>query len=277
MTKKILNSDKELHLEYKGYTAICTPNPKDRNRYYVRICPPGHPDDPMKDWVFAGSTSKEAENYFKIQVDSIIEHAEFKAKQKAWEQENDVNSIGCVFDIMPDKFLERIEANSFDKSLIDSVTSGEYTVPLYYITKAWDVLLKGTLGCWSFMIGSEEDDDFSEESLKEFLEEEEATRSRRQAITDNDRMKSIWKEKFNIDIDAMEIDFTQFDKHIPPKASVDTFNRVFFDVPEGIVEWVMGGINHPNGECTFDAVSSLMELTSAVVLDRETHCFGHFD
>ena len=277
MAKKILNNDKELHLEYKGYTAICAPNPKDRNRYYGRICLPGHPNEPMKDCVFAGSTPEEAEKYFKIQVNSIIEHAEFKAKQNAWDQENDVESIGCVFDIMPDRFLERIEANTFDKSLLDSVTGGDYAVPLYYVTKAWDVLLKGTLGCWSFMIGPEEEDDFSEETLQVFMEEKQASRTRWQAICDNDRMKTLWKEKFNIDIDAMEIDFTQYNMHIPPKASIDTFNRVFFDVPEGIVEWVMGGINHPNGECAFDAVSSLMELTSAVVLDRETHCLGHFD
>ena len=271
------NNDKELRFEYKGYTAICTPNSKDRDCYYGRVCYPGHPEEPMNDSVFTGDTPKEAEERFKNLVDSIIEHVEFKAKQKAWEQENDVDSIGCVFDIMPDKFLERIEANIFDKNLLTSIKGADYEVPLYYVTKAWDVLLKGTLGSWSFMIGPEEDDDFSEERLDEFIREDGATRTRGQAISDNKRIKAIWKEKFDIDIDALQIDFTQYDKHIPPKASYDTFQSVFFDVPEGIVEWVMGGVNHPNGNCNFDAVSSLMELTAAVVLDRETHCLGHFD
>lgn len=54
-------------------------------------------------------------------------------------------------------------------------------VPLYYVTKAWDVLLKNSLGVWSFMIGPEEDEDISEESLKLFLKYEGATWSRVQA------------------------------------------------------------------------------------------------
>lgn len=62
---------KEIYLEYKGYTAICKRNPKDRNRFYGRPYPPGHPDEPM-DWYFAGDNRKEVEEMFRSQVDDII-------------------------------------------------------------------------------------------------------------------------------------------------------------------------------------------------------------
>lgn len=259
---------KEIYLEYKGYTAICKRNPKDRNRFYGRPYPPGHPDEPM-DWYFAGDNRKEVEEMFRSQVDDIIKGEEFQKEQEAWSASNDNDSIGLVFDILPDRFLERLLAGNFDKSLLEGVKGGDYVVPLYYVTKAWDVLLKGTLDSWSFMIGPEEDDDFSEETLREFMEEEGATRSRGQAIIDNDRMKALWMEYFDIDIDKIEVDFTQYNMHIPPQISDADYYDHFLDVPNGIVEWIMNGVNYPTGGVTFDGVSSLMEFAAMIELVRQ--------
>ncbi len=175
---------------------------------------------------------------------------------------------------MPDEFQERISSPDFDRKLIEGVVGGDYTVPLYYVTKAWDILLKGTLDVWSFMIGPEEDDDFSEETLKEFMEEEGATRSRGQATIDNDKMKALWKAQFGIDIDELDVDFTIFDMHIPPKVKPNEYNDYFLDVPDGIVEWIMCGINHPTGGVTFDSVSSLMEFTALIELVRQDKFCG---
>lgn len=119
------------------------------------------------------------------------------------------------------------------------------------------------------MIGPEEDDDYSEESLKEFMEEEGATRSRGQAIIDNDRMKDIWKEHFGIDVDKIEVDFTQYNKHIPPRISDSAYYDYFLDVPDGVVEWINYRINHPTGGVTFDSVSSLMEFAALIILVRQ--------
>ena len=267
------NSNKGFFLEYKGYTAICKRNPNDRNRFYGKPCPPGHPDEPM-DFPFAGDNRRELEEVLRSQVDDIIKMEECRKEQEVWSAVNDKDSIGLVFDILPDRFLERVLAGDFDKTLLEGVKGGDYIVPLYYVTKAWDVLLKGSLEPWSFMIGPEGDDDFSEETLKEFMEEECASRSRGQAIIDNDRMKAIWKEQYGIDIDDIEVDFTQYDMHIPPKCSDDTYDNHFLDVPNGIVEWVMSGINHPNGGVAYDSVSSLMEFAALIELVRQDKFCG---
>ena len=271
MDKK--NSSTGICLEYKGYTAICKRNPNDRNRFYGKPCPPGHPDKPM-DCLFAGDNRRELEEVLRSQVDDIIKMEECRKEQEVWSAVNDKDSIGLVFDILPDRFLERVLAGDFDKTLLEGVKGGDYVVPLYYVTKAWDVLLKGSLEPWSFMIDPEEDDDFSEETLKEFMEEECASRSRGQAIIDNDRMKAIWKEQYGIDIDDIEVDFTQYDMHIPPKCSDDTYDDHFLDVPNGIVEWVMSGINHPNGRVAYDSVSSLMEFAALIELVRQDKFCG---
>lgn len=67
-----------IKLEYKGYTAILVPNSKDKNRLYGRPCPPGHPDEPIKNYSFAGDNQIEAEKQFRIQVESIIRHKEYE-------------------------------------------------------------------------------------------------------------------------------------------------------------------------------------------------------
>ncbi len=72
---------KAVFLEYKGYTALCTPNPKDRNRLYGMPCPPGHPDEPMENWPFAGDNRKDVEETFRCQVDDILKREKYKNKK----------------------------------------------------------------------------------------------------------------------------------------------------------------------------------------------------
>ena len=176
----------------------------------------------------------------------------------------------CVFDILPQRFRERIATDKFDKALLKSVPGGDYAVPLYYVTKAWDIILKGTLDHYAFKIGPEEDDEEEyDAALKEFMEEEHATRTRAGAIKDNDEMKVIWKEMLGVDIDNIEVDFTQYNMHLTPQVDERTFEDYFFDVSDGVLEWILDGINAPNGVCAFESVSVLMEFTAFIIGERK--------
>lgn len=153
---------------------------------------------------------------------------------------------------------------------MSAVSGGDYSVPLFYVTKAWDILLKGSLEPISFKIGPEEDDDYTDEDLAEFIADEYATRTRCEACRANDQMKDLWKELFDIDIDSLEVNFSQFDMHLPPNVTTKEYEVYFDDVPDGVNEWILDCINHPEFEgITFDAVSSLMEFTAQVLLWRE--------
>ena len=260
--------DKLTILEYKGYKTIVTLSPKD-NRLLGKICTPENPSTPMDSWGFAGDNIEEAEELFHSQVEKIISHKEFKEKCLKWKSETDFESVRCVMNILPDEFQNKINENKFDTTLLDAVKGGDYEVPLYYVTKAWDIILKGELFPIDFMIGPEEDEDCTEADIKEFLAEENATRSRCAACMDNDKMKTIWKRSFNIDIDTLDIDFSQFNMHLPPNVTYEEYQDYFMDVPEGIDEWILCGINHPNRDIvTHDEVSALMEFTAEVLLRR---------
>ena len=172
--------------------------------------------------------------------------------------------------ILPDEFKQRVTENIFDVTLLDTVKGGDYEVPIYYVTKAWDIILKGELFPIDFMIGPEEDEDCTEADIQEFIEEENITRTRCEACRDNNKMKKMWKELFNIDIDTLDIDFLKFDMHLPPNVTYNEYDYYFQDVPNGIDEWILCGINHPNSECiTHDEVSALMEFTAEVLLRRK--------
>lgn len=256
-------------LEYKGYRAILTLNPRD-NRLWGKICTPENPSIPMDSWGFAGNNIEEAENTFHYQVEKIISHKLFKQKCLEWKSNTDLESVRFVMNILPDEFQRRVAEYKFDHSLLTSVKGGDYEVPLYYVTKAWDVILKGELFPIDFMIGPEEDEDCTEEDIKEFLVEENASRSRCEACADNEKMKVLWKEYFNIDIDTLEVDFLKYNMHLPPNVTDDEYDYYFRDVPDGIDEWILCGINHPNSECiTHDEVSALMEFTAEVLLRRK--------
>lgn len=256
-------------LEYKGYRAILTLNPRD-NRLWGKICTPENPSIPMDSWGFAGNNIEEAENTFHYQVEKIISHKLFKQKCLEWKSNTDFESVRCVMNILPDEFQRRVVEYKFDHSLLTSVKGGDYEVPLYYVTKAWDVILKGELFPIDFMIGPEEDEDCTQEDIKEFLVEENASRSRCEACADNEKMKVLWKEYFNVDIDTLEVDFLEYNMHLPPNVTDDEYDYYFRDVPEGIDEWILGGINHPDSDMvTHDEVSALMEFTAEVLLRRK--------
>ena len=255
-------------LEYKGYKALITLNPTD-NRFLGKICTPENPLTPMDYWKFAGNDIEEARKRFHSQVEKILSYKYFEERRQEWKSNTDYKSVRCVMNILPNEFEQRIKDNMFDNSLLMPVKGGDYEVPLYYATKAWDVILKGELFPIDFMIGPEEDIACTEEDIKEFLEENNYTRSRCGACKDNDKMKLIWKEYFNIDIDSLEIDFLQYDMHLPPNVSRDAYQDYFMDVPDGIDEWIMGGINRPDSECvSHDELSALMEFTAEVLLRR---------
>ena len=255
-------------LEYKGFRGVLE---YDANgRIHGRICPPEEPETPLEHWGFAQDNIEDATQFFKSQVEKIISYRAYKKDLVEWKKVTDYESVRSVVDIVPDKFRQRVKDGIFDKSLLDGVKGGCYAPPLYYVTKAWDIILKGTLEPMDFMIGPEEDDDCTEESIAEFLRENNATRSRCDACKDNDRMKVLWKELFDIDIDTLEVDFHLFDMHLPPNVSKKEYEDYFGDVPNGINEWILGSVNYPENESIFhDSVASLMEFTAQVLLWRE--------
>lgn len=256
-------------LEFNGYRCILQNSPYN-DRLYGKICTPDNPLEPLESWGFAADTIEEAQKRFELQVEKIISHKLYLQHCKEWQSITDHESIRCVYNILPNQFRKRVESNLFDKSLLTSVVGGDYEVPLYYVTKAWDIILKGTLFPVDFMIGPEEEENCTEEDIKAFLIEKNASRSRCKACRDNDEMKNIWKELFDIDIDKLEIDFLKYNMHLPPNVTDDEYYNHFLDVPEGLDEWVMGRVNYP--ECdsiSYDYVSALMEFTAEILLRRK--------
>ncbi len=257
------------NLEYKGYRAILEYD-AERNSYSAKICPPSNPTEPLESWGFGGRTQKELQEIFEDQVTKIISWESFQKKNKEWKSVTDYESIRTVFNILPDEFRKRVENNEFDKSLLQSVKGGDYEVPLYYVTKAYDVLLKSPLETIAYNIGLDEDEDCTEEEFNSYMEYESITRTRIEACIDNNKMKTLWKELFNIDIDALDIDFRQFNMHLPPNLTKDESCDYFHDGVNGVVEWIFLGITNPEREgVTFDQVSCLMELLALICLERD--------
>lgn len=259
-----------LRVDYNGYFVILKISENDF-RYNGTFYDNENPEEEIEGWGVYADDAEEAQPIIKSCINSIISHKNYKIRNHQWiESDVDRESVGCVFDIMPEHFRQRISSGDFDKRLINSVPGGDYEVPLYYVTKAWDVLLNGELGHLAFMIGPEEDyyDDDDEDGPDEFITDE-TKRTRMEACRDNDEMKSIWKEMLGIDIDKFDIDFSQFNKNMPPNVSEEVFETYFFDSVDGIFEWILGGVNYPNGQCTFDSVSALMEFTALVVNERK--------
>ena len=257
-------------LEYHGYRGILEYNSRDNNRIYGKICYPEAPQTPSKNHGFAGDDLEAAEKLFHSCVDRIIANRQYSHECEEWKKVTDYESVRCVMDILPDKFRQRVTEGTFDKNLLYGVKGGCYAVPLFFVTKAWDIKLKGTLETISFMIGPEEEDDCTEEDIREYLAENMATRTRSEATRDNDSMKELWKELFDIDIDKLPVDFHNFDKHLPPNVSMREYEDYFEDIPNGINEWILGSVNYPENESIYhDSVASLMEFTAQIILWRE--------
>lgn len=254
---------KEYLLEHKGYKCIAKLYEDGRWGFGSGPQPTTNSEFPF---FWYADNIEEAKARFAASIDRMIEQQEYKRKSAKWKEEVDYKTIAAVVNILPDVFEKRIQEGHFDKILLQQVKGGDYVVPLYYVTKAWDNLLKGSLGTLSFMIGPEEDDDFSEEELQQFLKDENATRSRGEAIIQNDMMKEVWKKYFRIDIDALNVDFTKYDMHLPPKVSRDEYYWYFDDVPDGVNEWILHPVNYPSTDWILhDFVSCLMEFTANVI------------
>lgn len=249
--------EKEIHLEYKGYSTTTTISKHDL-RYSGQIVAPDNTI--VEVWGYAANNYLEVKTRFESLVEKIIEYEYVKKAHAEWHNSNiDTTSIGYVFDIMPDKFRERIQSGEFNRSLNSKVEGGLYEVPLYYVTKAWDVILKGDLCDLEFKVEYEpEYDDPVDRTLEE-------------AIQQNDEMKKLWKEFFDIDINLLEVDFSKFNKNLHPNVSEDAEYYHFQDVPNGITEWILDGINSPTGNVSFDDVSSLMEFTAYILRERELY------
>jgi len=258
--------EETLTLEHRGYTCIAKRH--EDGRWGFGNSPNPEKADPNCpfDFFFMADNEEEARQRFASSVNRMIERQEYIKAGEIWAAHVDYESIAAVYNILPDVFEDIIKAGRFDKSLLEKVEGSDYVVPLFYVTKAWDNLLKGSLGSLSFMIGPEEDDDFSEETLKEFLQEENASRSRGEATLQNDRMKELWETYFGIDIDALEIDFTKYDMHLPPNVTQGEHCWYFENVPDGVNEWIMYPINHPSEDWVFhDTVSCLMEFVANII------------
>lgn len=252
-----------IKLEYKGYTTILSPEREPFELY--KICEQGS-CKPLDCWGFSADNLDEANLRFHWQVENIIAQKAFHNRNNTWLANIDYESISDVLNIHPKKFKKRVLEGKFDESLLISVQGGDYAVPLYYVTKAWEEILKGNLCSLDFKVCSEEDGDKTIDD-EEMLVEEHATRRRSEAIVQNDEMKLLWKELFNIDLNKIEIDFTQFNRHIPPHISKREADYYFIDSLNGVSGWILPRINNKgSNSISFDAVSCLMEFVTYVIM-----------
>lgn len=254
---------KEYLLEHKGYK--CIAKLYENGRWGFGSGPEPNVDSEFPFFWYTDNI-EEAKARFAASIEKMIEQQEYKREDNKWKERVDYKSVAAVFNILPDVLEKRILEGLFDNTLLQGVEGGDYVVPLYYVTKAWDNLLKGSLGTISFMIGPEEDEDYSEEELQQFLKDEHATRSRGEAIIQNDMMKELWKKHFQIDIDSLEVDFTKFDMHLPPNVSEDERDWYFYDCIDGLNEWLLPVVNRPSEDWVLhDVTSCLMEFTANMI------------
>ena len=154
---------------------------------------------------------EDAEIEFVNYVEESLNMQRYCGDTFAWERKNDFRSVSNVMACQPDEFLRRIREDNFDKSLLVEAPGGDYEVPVWYATKAWDFILKGETDSFDYYLGPSSKN-YSPEEIAKFQEENQYERLLDDAIADNDRMKQIWKEQFGINIDAFELDFSIFGK-----------------------------------------------------------------
>ncbi len=211
---------------------------------------------------------------------------------ETWEK--DYETIHAVMNILPDKLEEIINQGKFNKDLLVKVPGGYYEVPIYYVTKAWEYFIKpGNCGRFRYFASvyyfeSEEYDSldttdeeivieewnrmYSKESIEVYGEKR---RTFYQAYQDNKKIKEIWKSKFNIDIDALEIDFSLFNRMLPPQIDEYDSFAYFVKPPESKDGYFVYPIIdvYPYFICSYgieiekDNVSTLMELLAFSLQD----------
>ena len=202
-------------------------------------------------------------------LDDMDKAGTWQKRNKDWLSSGiDIKSINCVCNILPDVFRKRIKTGQYDYALNKCVKGGDYEVPLWYVTKAFDILLKGEL--FGGYVATEED--LNEENMDDDFQDVDRTLEK--AIVQNDEMKAIWKEYMGIDIDAYHIDFEQFNLHMQPSVTREEEFEYFSDVPYGVLEWGLLNVNYPSDDnVTFECVSRLMEMT-AITLRYRDNFFG---
>ena len=132
------------NLEYKGYKGVFRFISK-KEGFEARIFSSSNLREPLEDIYFRGRSKKYLRKRFENYVDEIIAEKFLSKNNAEWLRANDYLSVCYVYNILPDEFRKRIENNEFDKILLESVKGWDYEVPLYYITKAYDILLKDFL------------------------------------------------------------------------------------------------------------------------------------
>lgn len=187
-----------------------------------------------------------------------VEYKEWKQRNEEWLKSGiDVKSIACVFNILPDEFRKRIKTYQYDLSLNKCVRGGNYEVPLWYVTMAYDIVLKSGFDCSLI----------TEEDVADYIEDYGCPPKRtvEKAIEQNNEMKAIWKEFLLIDVDAQQVNFEQFNMHMPPFISEEQSRDYFQDVIDGVTEWILCNVNDPSDEVCYDSVSCLMEYTTWMI------------
>lgn len=102
------------------------------------------------------------------------------------EHKNYTKALRAVFKARPDILEEMIENRTFSSSLLQDTGCYSAPFPIYMITKCWEELVIP--------------DKWNEEYREKVYN----------AINRNNRIKEIWKEKFGIDIDNLEINVADY-------------------------------------------------------------------
>lgn len=269
MDKQITYSGELPILKYRGYIAILDYGKND-HRIYGSVA---KEDESEKPWerCIAGNNLKEVEEQLQSFVNRMIRIREYNQKNQNWKHSVDSKSISAVYNILPEVLLERINNGDFDEDLLEGVVGSDYEVPLYYVTKAWDYTLNGCLCGKAYQIDIGEENP-TEEDISEFIAEYNPTRFRKDAIALNNSMKEIWQDKFGINIDNLEVDFSKFNKHLHPQVAIEDEYYFFGDVPDGVDEWILTPVIYPDiNYIFFDAVSCLMEFSARIARDRQSN------
>lgn len=228
---------KPVSFEYKGYKCEASFDKKSLQYAGTLTDDSGN----LLKHCFMGDYESDFITMGRKEIDSILSRRASDLLFREWKKTPLSTLVSSVFNLQPERFQELAESGKFD---LHFLVPGFYEVPLAYVTKAYDVLLKG----------------YMMENLDWFeTEYGDGGRSVEDAIKLNDEIKQIWKDQAGIDIDALEVDFSQFNAHIAPQVSKEEEDRYFYDIPDGICEWIISGIFNPQECCAHDATSCLME------------------
>lgn len=251
-----------LHFEAYGFTSDAKLDPETMG-YFGDIYSMDPAEDPKKEWgEYAGDNPEKAEHNFRVCASHAAYTKEYRRRNQEWRKSGvDTEGILDFFSIRPDNLRRRIQSGEFDKKLIKNVDGMDLDVPIYYVTKAWELLFNHTefLDDYGILIRYGEDDE-EDDSDKE----EKDVRTFGEAVAQNNEVKQILKEELGIDIDHMGITFHQFDKHLTPNVSASEMEDYFDSIPFGVCDWLLDGVNYPWDTCYYDFVSGLVEFVAYI-------------